>query len=240
MGGSRRRGHEVRSHARGVGYIRVSTEDQILGPDAQRAALERWASARSVELVGVFADRGVSGATALDRRPGLLAVLDCMAEHGAGLLVAAKRDRFARDVILAAQLERLVERAGAKLISTDGASDGDSPEATMLRRILDVFGQFERDLIRGRTRAALATKRAKGLKFGSTAPYGWRIVGDRLEVAPGEQAAIVRVVELADADRSLRQIAAILTAEGHAPRGRRWHPNSLRRILRASRRETPP
>ncbi len=69
MGGSRRRGHEVRSHARGVGYIRVSTEDQILGPDAQRTALERWASARGVELVGVFEDRGVSGAAALDRRP---------------------------------------------------------------------------------------------------------------------------------------------------------------------------
>jgi len=240
MGGSRRRGHEVRNPARAVGYIRVSTEDQTLGPGEQRAALERWASARNVELVGVFEDRGVSGATALDRRPGLLAALDCMAEHRAGLLVAAKRDRFARDIILAAQLERLVERAGAKLMSTDGASDGDSPEATMLRRILDVFGQFERDLISGRTRAALATKRANGLKFGSTAPYGRRIVGDRLEVAPGEQAAIVRVVELADADRSLRQIAAILTAEGHAPRGRRWHPNSLRRILRASRRETRP
>jgi len=68
---SRRRGHEVRNHARAVGYIRVSIKDQTLGPDAQRAALERWASARSVELVGVFEDRGVSGATALDRRPGL-------------------------------------------------------------------------------------------------------------------------------------------------------------------------
>ena len=118
MGGSRRRGHEVRNHARAAGYIRVSTEDQTLGPDAQRAALERWASARSVELVGVFEDRGVSGATALDRRPGLLAALDCMTAHGAGLLVAAKRDRFARDVILAAQLERLVERVGAKLVSS--------------------------------------------------------------------------------------------------------------------------
>ncbi|MBL9107190.1 MAG: recombinase family protein [Myxococcales bacterium] len=119
----------------------MSTEDQLLGPDAQRAALERWASARSVELVGVFEDRGVYGATALDRRPGLLAALDCMAEQRAGLLVAAKRDRFARDVILAAQLERLVERAGTKLMSTDGASDGDSPEVTMMRRILDVFGR---------------------------------------------------------------------------------------------------
>ena len=37
----------------------------------------------------------------------------------------------------------------------------------MMRRILDIFGAFERDLIRARTRAALAVKRAKGLKFGA-------------------------------------------------------------------------
>ena len=145
----------------------MSTEDQTLGPDAQRVALERWAIARGVVLVGVFEDRGVSGATALDRRPGLLAALDCMADHHAGLLVATKRDPFARDVILAAQLERLVERDGAELVSADGASEGNSPEATMMRRILDIFGAFERDLIRARTRAALAVKRAKGLKFGA-------------------------------------------------------------------------
>jgi DNA invertase Pin-like site-specific DNA recombinase len=212
----------------------VSTEDQTLGPDAQRVALERWAIARGVVLVGVFEDRGVSGATALDRRPGLLAALDCMADRRAGLLVATKRDRFARDVILAAQLERLVERDGAELVSADGASEGNSPEATMMRRILDIFGAFERDLIRARTRAALAVKRAKGLKFGSTAPYGYRINGDRLEPEVGERQAIIRSVALAKGGCSLRRIAMALTAEGFKPRGRRWYPNSIRRILKAA------
>jgi DNA invertase Pin-like site-specific DNA recombinase len=119
-----------------VGYIRVSTEEQTLGPSAQRAAHERWALASGVQLVGVFEDRGVSGAAALDRRSGLLAALDCMNARGAGHLAAAKRDRFARDVIIAAQLERLVERSGGKLVSAHGASDGDSPEATLIRRCL--------------------------------------------------------------------------------------------------------
>ena len=132
----------------------------------------------------------------------------------AGLLVATKRDRFARDVILAAQLERLVERDGAELVSADGASEGNSPEATMMRRILDIFGAFERDLIRARTRAALAVKRAKGLKFGSTAPYGYRINGDRLEPEVGERQAVIRSVALAKSGCSLRRIAMALTAEG--------------------------
>jgi DNA invertase Pin-like site-specific DNA recombinase len=209
------------------------------GPDAQRAALERWALARGVHLVGVFEDRGVSGASALDRRPGLLTALDCMAARGAGLLVAARRDRFARDVIIAAQLERLVERVGAKLVSADGASDGDSPEATMMRRILDVFSCFERDLIRCRTRAALATKRAKGLKFGSTPPYGWRFNGELMELDIGEHRAVDRIQQLAAEGKSFRRIATALTVEGFPPRGRRWHPNSIRRILRANPPSTP-
>jgi DNA invertase Pin-like site-specific DNA recombinase len=236
MGGTRR---EPRSATSAVGYIRVSTEEQTLGPDAQRAALERWALARGVHLVGVFEDRGVSGAAALDRRPGLLAALDCMETRSAGLLVAAKCDRFARDIIIAAQLERLVERIGGKLVSADGASDGDSPEATMMRRILDVFGAFERDLIRGRTRAALATKRAKGLKFGSTPPYGWRFNGNRMEFDLSEQRAVARVRQLAAEGKSFRRIARALTTEGFTPRGQRWHPNSIRRILRASPPSTP-
>jgi DNA invertase Pin-like site-specific DNA recombinase len=103
-----------------------------------------------------------------------------------------------------------------------------------MRRILDAFGAFEREIIRGRTRAALATKRAKGLKFGSTAPYGWRLNGERLEPDPEEQRMLVRLHELAANGRSLRQVAAALTTEGFTPRGRRWHPNSVRRILQAT------
>ena len=65
MGGSQ----HVATCARMVGYIHVSTEEQHLGPDAQRASLERWAVSRNLEIAGMFEDRGVSGATALDRRP---------------------------------------------------------------------------------------------------------------------------------------------------------------------------
>lgn len=206
----------------------------MLGPEAQRAALLRWAEARGLQLVAVHEDRGVSGAAPLDRRPGLLAALDSLEQHGAAYLVAAKRDRFARDVILAAQLERLVERQHGRLVSADGAGEGDSPEAELMRRILDAFGAFEREIIRGRTRAALATKRAKGLKFGSTAPYGCRFDGDRLVEDPDERRVIIRIIELSAEGRSLRRVASILAAEGFKPRGRRWHPNSIRRILRAS------
>jgi DNA invertase Pin-like site-specific DNA recombinase len=62
-------------------------------------------------------DAGISGAAQLEKRLGLMAALASVREHGARYLVVAKRDRIARDVILAAMAERLVQREGAELVS---------------------------------------------------------------------------------------------------------------------------
>jgi hypothetical protein len=66
-----------------VGYVRVSTDDQTLGPAAQRGALERWCRANGAELVATFDDVGVSGAAPLDERPGLVTALDALRPLGA-------------------------------------------------------------------------------------------------------------------------------------------------------------
>ena len=125
-----------------VGYIRVSTEDQSVSVEAQRARLESWCAARHL------------------------------------VLVAVKRDRLARDTLHAAMIERLAERAGAHVLTCDGAGEGDSPEAQMLRGIMDVFAQYERAVIRARTKAALAHKRANGERTSLHAPYGFQIAAD--------------------------------------------------------------
>lgn len=98
-----------------IGYMRASTDDQTLGPNAQRAALETWCAARSAVLVGVFTDQGVGGGASLDQRPGLLAALAALKEHNASVLLVAKRDRLACDVLVAAMVERLAERNGARV-----------------------------------------------------------------------------------------------------------------------------
>src|SRR5215831_17616573 len=84
-----------------VAYSRVSTEDQNLGPEAQRAAIEAWAARHGVAVVSWHHDHGVSGATPAAERPALLEALAAVRAHGAGVLVALKRDRIARDVAVA-------------------------------------------------------------------------------------------------------------------------------------------
>lgn len=77
------------------------------------------------------------------------------------MLVAAKRDRLARDVLTAALVERLCELKGGRIQTADGTGNVDGPEAALIRTLLDAFAAYERALIRARTKAALAVTTAE-------------------------------------------------------------------------------
>lgn len=214
-----------------VAYLRVSTEDQHLGPEAQRSAIEAWARHRGVAVVAWFEDR-VSGATPVDKRDGMLAALMAVREHRAGLLVAAKRDRVARDITVAAMVERLCEREGAQLATADGVGEGASPEAQLMRGLLDLFASYERALIKTRTRAALGVKRTRGERVSRLAPVGFRFEGDRVVTDDSEQALLARIRTMRERGLSLRRVVDVLAAEGVTLRGGRVHQTTLARCLR--------
>ena len=218
-----------------VGYVRVSTPDQVLGIDAQRAALTAWADRAGVELVAVYEDRGVSGGAAIDRRPGLMAALDALAVSGAAVLLIAKRDRLARDVLVAAMADRLVERGGARIVSADGVGEGSDPSAALLRGMVDLFASYERAMIRGRTVAALGQKRARGECTG-TVPVGCRLAADglHLEADPVEARTVAAVVAGRGAGLSLRAIVAELATRGMVTR--RGGAIQLAQVVRILRR----
>lgn len=220
-----------------VGYIRVSTDDQALGTDAQRAALTLWAAREGVQIVAVFEDRGVSGAAPLDRRPGLLQAIDALSELGASKLVVAKRCRLARDVVAAAMIERLAERAGATVSSADGVGEGAGPESALLRGVVDLFAQYERQMIRARTKAALAVKKARGEVWTGSLPYGTARAADgrHVEADTDEAAVVAAIRDLAAAGWTCRAIAAELDRRGVVNRaGRPLHFTAVARLARAA------
>ena len=214
-----------------VAVLRTSTEDRNLGPEAQRAAIERWAASSGVKVVSWHEDR-ISGAAAVEDRPGLLAGLAALRVHGAGLLVAAKRDRIARDVVIAAPVERLAQDAGARVVTADGVSIGDTPEGQLMRGLLDLFAAYERAVIRARTKAALGVKRSRGERVSGRAPLGYRFEGGRLAPDPAEAAVLARVHALRARGLSFARVTAILNAERVDCRGGRWHVTTLARALR--------
>jgi DNA invertase Pin-like site-specific DNA recombinase len=191
-----------------VGYIRVSTDEQDLGPDAQKAAIERWAQSHGVRVAAIFEDHAVSGASSIEKRPALTSALVALREHGAGLLVAAKRDRVARDTMIASMVEQAAQRAGAVLITSDGASDGAGPEGQLMRSILDSFAAYERGVIRARTRAALGVKRSRNERISGRVPFGFQLAPDgiHLEENPAERTIIGVIRTMRAAGRTLQFI----------------------------------
>lgn len=207
-----------------VAYLRVSTQDQAerFGLPAQEDACRRAAHVRAV-----YRDEGVSGATPLDKRPGLLAALAALQKGEA--LIVAKRDRLGRDPIIVAMVEAAVERRGAKVVSAAGEGNGDGPSDLLMRRLVDAFAEYERAIIRSRTSAALACKRRRGERTGHI-PFGSMLGpdGTHLVECRREQKVLQRIRDLRAQDMSWREIAERL---GPHPRtGKPWDHAQLLRL----------
>jgi DNA invertase Pin-like site-specific DNA recombinase len=217
-----------------VAYLRVSTDEQKIGPEAQRAAIEAWAAREGARVVAWHEDLGVSGSSEIDERRGLIAAISSLRTHGAGTLVVAKRDRLARDVAVSVLIERAVRESGARVASADGVANGDGAADAFLRAILDAAAAYERELIRARTRAAMAVKRAKGERSGKI-PYGLALAQDGRHLVEDafEQSVIARAKGLRSEGHAVTRIAKALDALGVPTRaGRPWHPQQVARMLR--------
>lgn len=205
--------HETGDPKVAVAYLRTSTDDQNLGPEAQRSAIQAWADRHGIRIASWHEDR-ISGGSPVEDRRGMLAAFAAVREHGAGLFVAGKRDRIARDVVVAATVERLAQDAGARVVTADGVSVEDTPEGALLRGLLDLFASYERAVIRSRTRAAMRVLKARGKQLGRP----------RKPTCP---VFLTRVREMRQRGLSLARIAGILGAET----GKKVHVTSLRRAL---------
>lgn len=188
--------------------------------EAQRELIAVYCQKNGHTIEVECVDENVSGGLDIDKRPGLLVALDALADQPGSVLVVAKRCRLARDGYVAAMVYRLVERSGSRVECADGVANGSSPEDILMRGMLDLFAQYERELIRARTRAALAAKRRRGEFTGGKPPYGQRVGdGGKLEPHQEERECAKRASKLRSTGLSLRKIAVVLQEEGHRARG---------------------
>src|ERR1700731_1151094 len=143
-----------------IGYMRVSKSDGSQTLDLQRDAL----IAAGVDPAQIYEDRA-SGR--LDARPGLDATLKAL-RMGDTLLVW-KLDRLGRNLRhLVNTVHELASRGvGFKVLTGHGASiDTTTAAGKMVFGIFAALSEFERELISERTKAGLASARARGRKGG--------------------------------------------------------------------------
>jgi DNA invertase Pin-like site-specific DNA recombinase len=148
-------------------YHRVSTVDQ--NPALARDELHAAAARLGGEVVMSIEEKG-SGAR--NDRPGLQRLLDAARRGKVDAVLCWKLDRFGRSVLDVLGNVRALEAAGVRFIVTTQGLDVRPGGDAMSRLILGVLAsvaEFERDLIRERTRLGLRKARAAGKRIGRPA-----------------------------------------------------------------------
>ena len=139
-----------------IGYARISTKDQNF--ESQDQALKNEGCEKIYRDV-------VSGAK--KERPGLNRLLSDL-RRGDNLVVY-KLDRLGRSL---SHLVQLIETLGEKGVYINSLSDKVDTSSASGRLIMNVVGaiaEFERELIRERTKAGLSAARARGKQGGRPA-----------------------------------------------------------------------
>jgi DNA invertase Pin-like site-specific DNA recombinase len=139
-----------------IGYARVSIQEQ--DPALQHDALQQ------IGCDKVFTEKA-SGAQR--DRPQLIAALDYMREGDT--LVVWKLDRLARSLRQLIETVEMLEARNIGFRSLTEAIDTTSPGGKLVFHIFASLAEFERDIIRERTKAGLAAARARG-KVGGRPP----------------------------------------------------------------------
>lgn len=143
-----------------IGYMRVSKIDGSQTTDLQRDGL----LAAGVSPTHLYEDHA-SGK--IEDRPGLMNCLKALREGDT--LVVWKLDRLGRDLHhLINTVHDLTERGvGLKVLTGHGAAiDTTTAAGKLVFGIFAALAEFERELISERTRAGLASARARGRKGG--------------------------------------------------------------------------
>jgi DNA invertase Pin-like site-specific DNA recombinase len=191
---------------------------------AQERAIVAECERRGLPLVAVYRDPGVSAKTL--ERPGLAkALVDLDAGRG-DVLMVAKLDRLTRSVHDATGLLLRAEAARWYLVALDAPVDTTTPQGAAMAQVLAVFAELERRLIAERTRAALAVRKAQGVRLGRrpNLPEGVR---DRiLERRRGGAGWSAIARELNE--------AGVATGQG----GRAWYPATVRYVVIGNERGT--
>lgn len=207
-----------------IAYYRVSTAKQGrsgLGLEAQRQMVADFVAKGDGQIISEFTE--IESGKSAGNRPQLQAAL-VMAKrrkHRATLIVA-KLDRLAREVAFVAVL---LDTPGVEFKAAD------FPEANrFMLHILSAVGEYERQLISDRTKAALAARKARGLSLGT--PANLRAGAPEKAQRANQEAERLRPVIASLMPRSTRGLAQELERRGYqTPAGGHWHPTTVARVL---------
>jgi DNA invertase Pin-like site-specific DNA recombinase len=151
-------------HKRVALYLRVSTQDQRT--DNQLRELTAVAERASWQVVGTFADTGISGAKGRKDRPAFDKLLKAVTRREVDLVAAWSVDRLGRSLTDLLSFLGELHAKGCDLYLHQQGLDTSTPAGRAMFQMMGVFAEFERAIIRERVVAGLSRAKAEGKVLG--------------------------------------------------------------------------
>lgn len=220
-----------------ISYYRVSTEKQAvsgLGLMAQKTSVTNYVQRVGGEIVAEFSE-AQSGKLENTANRVEFAKAVTMAKRLGACLIVAKLDRLAR----CCSVLEAIQSAGVSFRVAE------MPEANELTLgLLMVIARNERDMCAARTRAALAEKKAQGVKLGAAREGAFKFTAETAKESRAKHTTAAResknnrhawafTSSLIAQGASLREIARQLNAEGYTtPRGGEWSAQQVKNLAK--------
>lgn len=230
-----------------VGYVRVSTEGQVregYSLTYQVDEIERYCDENKLQLLHIYEDRGLSGATVDEdgltiEREGLQELLADIEYHKVSQVIVLNTSRLWRSNMAKVLIQRELKKYNADVKAIEQPNYSiytHEPNDFLVNGMLELLDQYQRleialKLSRGRKKKAEQGGYAGGgVMFGYTVQKGRKV----LEVDTEKAIVVRRLFELRHFFKhwSLSQLAEQLNIEGHrTEKGKRFTKVQVKRIL---------
>jgi len=215
-------------------YTRVSTVEQAregYSLAAQEKVLRNYCELKKLDVTGVYPDEGISGKN-IKGRPGFMALLRDAKENKFDIVLVWKLSRFTRNLKDLVNTCEELEASGIMLESFSENFDSDTAAGRLMRGVLGVMGQFEREVLSENVRLGLEERALRGMRT-CTQILGYDIVKGGDMTVNKKEAEVVRFIFHKYIERKrIMEVARLCNEKGFTgKRGRAFSPSSVLIVL---------
>lgn len=200
-------------------YTRVSTTDQAReghSLEEQEKRLRALCEANGYIVYKVYTDAGISGKS-IENRPAYLQMIKDMKKGKFNLIISFKVDRITRSIVDFEDFFNEIKKYNCGIEFLCEKIDTSGAAGMMFARILGIFAQFERELIKERTLVGVESAVNKG-HFGGKPPLGYKHKLDgsgknklkEWQIDEVEANIVTEIFELCASGKTYFQISKIL------------------------------
>jgi len=230
-------------------YARVSTtrqaENDLSIPDQLRQ-LREYCKTHNLPIASEYVEPGASATD--DRRPVFQQLMADATQLPAPFdaVLVHSRSRFFRDLFQFLHYERMLKKAGVRILSITQQT-GDDAAGEMASKLFSLFDEYQSKENSKHTQRAMQENARQGYWNGSVPPFGYRAVATdtvgnrgrrkrRLEIDPieAEQVRDIYRLYLAGYDGNvmgMKAIASHLNQQGLSMRSRPWRIQKINSLL---------